>query len=314
MILSLGPMAGYTDAPFRDIIASMGANHTVSEMVSAVGLMHAKANINVYNHLLAHGKIENNLYAQIFGNNPLYMAEACRKIADMGCFCGIDINMGCPVKKIVNNGEGSALMQTPKLAGEIVKAMVKSSPLPVSVKMRIGWDSEHINALSFAKVLADNGASLISIHGRTREQMYSGNANWDIIADVKSNINIPVIANGDIVDAESAKAILTKTNADGIMIARASIGNPWVFAKIKAFLYNEEYIEPNMSQKGDLVLKHIDAIVDFYGVDRAVKIARSQMAHYFCNNSSAKQARVALYSIQNIEELKQLVNSYFIGI
>lgn len=311
MILALGPMAGYTDAPFRSIVASLGANYTVSEMVSAMGLLHARADFEPYKHLLAIGKNENNLHAQIFGSKPYYMAEACRKISDMGVFSGIDINMGCSVKKIVNNGEGSALMKNPKLASEVVNACAKSTALPISVKMRIGWNHENINAVEFAQTMQDSGANLLSVHGRTREQMYSGTADWDTIALVKQKVDIPVIANGDIVDASSAKDIIEHTKADGIMIARAAIGNPWIFANVGAFLYNKSYTEPSNKEKCLLLKSHIYAISDFYGENRVIKIARSQIAHYFNRIGKSKHYRVALCQVKDISELIKLVEDYY---
>lgn len=311
MILALGPMAGYTDAPFRNIVAEMGANYTVSEMVSAMGLLNARKSFEPYTHLLAKGEKENNLHAQIFGAKPYYMAEACRRIADMGVFSGIDINMGCPMKKIVGNGEGSALMKTPELAAELVSLCTKASPLPISIKMRIGWDRDNINAVDFAKRMQDSGASLLSVHGRTREQMYAGKADWDTIAKVKQAVKIPVIANGDVVDLDSAKAIINHTDADGIMIARAAIGNPWIFARISSFLYNKIYREASNVEKAALVKNHIKAIADFYGESKVHVIGRSQLAHYFSFSNNSKKYRVALSTAKCLNQLMELVDEFY---
>ena len=311
MILALGPMAGFTNAPFRKICMEMGATHTITEMVSAMGLLHAPKNKEPYKHLLYVNENETNAAAQIFGSNPLVMAQAAKVIADLGCFSYIDINMGCPVKKIVGNGEGSALMKNPVLAGKIVESVAKAQPLPVSVKMRIGWDSEHINAVEFAKVLAQSGASMLAVHGRTREQFYAGAANWQAIAQVKQAVNIPVIANGDVVDTVSAQAILDTTRCDGIMLARATMGNPWIFAALSAHFAGKVYTEPSLATRKQTMLAHFEALLAFEGEHKGLAEAKSQLVHYFTGSKNASQARAMLNTAQSEMEVLHLIEEFF---
>ncbi len=311
MILALGPMAGYTDAPFRKICTTLGANLTITEMVSAMGLLHAPKSGEPYRHLLHTNPNEKNVYAQIFGSDPLVCLQAANIIADMGFFSAIDINMGCPVKKIVGNGEGSALMKNPAQAAKIVETLAKGCILPVSVKMRIGWDADHINAVEFARVLEQSGASLITVHGRTREQFYSGTANWDVIAEVKQAVNIPVIANGDIVNLDSAKAIIERTKCDGIMVGRASMGNPWIFQEIDCFYHNKTFISPTAAERKAMIIEHFQSVVDFVGEHKGLAEAKSQLVHYFFGKVHAGAARRSLNQAGSMEDVLALIDQFF---
>lgn len=322
MILALGPMAGYTDAPFREICTSLGANLTITEMVSAMGLLHAPKSGEPYQHLLAVSPNEKNVYAQLFGSDPLVCLQAANRIAEMGFFSAIDINMGCPVKKIVGNGEGSALLKNPLQAAKIVETLARGCILPVTVKMRIGWDAMHINAVDFAKMLESSGASLITVHGRTREQFYSGQANWDVIAAVKQAVKIPVIANGDVVDLASAKAIIEKTGCNGIMIGRAAMGNPWIFAELFSYYnsHNEEnsknraiFVPPGSEERKRLMLQHLDSLLAFMGEGKGISLAKSQLVQYFAGKERASKARSSLNAASSVEEVKELIEVFFEG-
>ena len=242
--LFLGPMAGVTDWAFRTTCASLGADVTVTEMVSSRAL--------VYKDKKSAALLQKNeggiCGAQIFGNDPAVMAEGARLAMEISGCDFLDINMGCPMPKIANSGDGCGLMRTPELAGEIVKAVVKAVDVPVTVKCRLGWDKGSINVLDFTARMEDCGASLIAVHGRTRSMLYTGKADWDMIAKVKAARSVPVIANGDVIDGESALRCLKWTGADGLMIGRATFGDPWIFSEVKAALAgNMEYHRPALS-------------------------------------------------------------------
>ena len=228
--LILGPMAGVTDWAFRTICAELGANITVTEMVSSRAL--------VYQDKKSAALLRKNdgslCGAQIFGNDPQIMAQAAVLALEISDCDFLDINMGCPMPKIANSGDGCGLMRTPELAGDIVAAVTKAVSVPVTVKCRLGWDKSSLNVVEFAKRMEDNGAAMVTVHGRTRGMLYSGVADWDYITKVKQNVTIPVIANGDIVSGETAVKCLKRTGADGVMIGRATFGDPWIFAEVKA--------------------------------------------------------------------------------
>ena len=228
--LVLGPMAGVTDWAFRTICADLGANITVTEMVSSRAL--------VYKDKKSAALLRKNegsiCGAQIFGNDPEIMAQAAQLALEISDCDFIDINMGCPMPKIANSGDGCGLMRTPELAADIVKAVNKAVDVPVTVKCRLGWDKGSINVLDFTRRMEDAGAAMLTVHGRTRSMLYSGTADWDMIAKVKAQCSVPVIANGDIVDAESALRCLKWTKADGLMIGRATFGDPWIFQQVSA--------------------------------------------------------------------------------
>lgn len=245
--LSLGPMAGVTDMPFRLLCKEQGADLIYTEMVSAKGIHYN--NTNTKDMLLVDDR-ERPVALQLFGSEPDIMAETAKRIEDRN-FDIFDINMGCPVPKVVNNGEGSAMMKNVKLAAEVVSAMVKAVKKPVTVKIRKGFTAGDVNAPEFAKAMEESGAAAIAVHGRTREQYYSGKADWDIIAAVKQKVNIPVIGNGDIFTPQDAERMLKVTGCDGIMIARGAQGNPWIFRNIKEYLKNAGVLKENDRFKND---------------------------------------------------------------
>ena len=251
--LILAPMAGVTDLPFRLLCSEQGAGLTGMEMVSAKAILYGNKNTE---GLLSIHPQEGPVSLQLFGSDPKIVSEMAARIEERP-FAVLDFNMGCPVPKIVGNGEGSALMREPKLAGEIIAAMVKAIRKPVTVKIRKGFDEAHVNAVEIAKIAEDAGAAAVAVHGRTREQFYSGRADWEIIARVKEAVSIPVIGNGDVTDGESARRMLAETGCDGVMIGRGARGNPWLFAQTAAFLEDGRILQPpSLEEKKKMMLRH----------------------------------------------------------
>ena len=301
-IAFLAPMAGIADLAFRELCVQYGAAYTVSEMVSSKGLtMGDKKSAQ----LLTLGN-DRPAGVQIFGDDPEIMAKAAVKCLDFNPDI-IDINMGCPAPKIAMNGGGASLMKKPELAYEITKAVVQAVDIPVTVKIRKGWDDESVNAVEMAELAEKAGASAVAVHGRTRQQMYSGSVDFDIIAQVKKAVGIPVIANGDIKDEQSAAIMLEKTNADAIMIGRGALGNPWVFSKINAYLDECRVLpEPSITQKMAIMLKHIQKIIEYKGEYTAMREARHHAAYYTKGMRGGAKLRAEIGKLERFEQLQEL--------
>lgn len=305
--LILAPMAGVTDLPFRLLCKEQGCGLLYSEMVSAKAVLYN--NKNTF-ELLKVEKEENPIALQLFGSEPKVMAEAAKRLEETP-FDFFDINMGCPVPKVVNNNEGSALMKNPKLAGEIVEAMVKAVKKPITVKFRAGFTKETMNAVSFAKVMEASGASAIAVHGRTREQYYSGKADWDIIRQVKEVVSIPVIGNGDVTSGKSAKALLDETVCDGIMIGRGVRGNPWLFSQILHFLETgEEKEKPTIEELKEMILRHGRLQLKYKGEYTGIREMRKHVAWYTAGYPHSAALRSKVNSIETMDSLVELLE-YF---
>ena len=301
--IALGPMAGVTDWAFRTVCAEMGANITVTEMVSSRALVYKDKKSAA---LLK--KNEGSLCgAQIFGNDPAVMAEGARLALEISGCDFLDINMGCPMPKIANSGDGCGLMRTPELAGEILAAVVKAVDVPVTVKCRLGWDKGSINVLDFTKRMEDNGAAMIAVHGRTRSMLYSGVADWDMIAKVKSQLSIPVLANGDIVDGESAVKCLKRTGTDGIMIGRATFGDPWIFSEVREALQgNMDYQRPILKDRIELAVRQFQLSEQDHGEHIACLEARKHFAWYLRGVAHSSYYKNQISSLNTMEDIYRI--------
>lgn len=296
-------MAGVADRAFRELCVSYGAAYVISEMVSSKGLtMQDKKS----KELLYLSEKERPAGAQIFGNDPETMAKAALAAMEFSPEF-IDINMGCPAPKIAGNGGGSALLKDPELIEKIVKATVAVSPVPVTAKIRIGWDFDSINAVEVAKRIESAGAAAITVHGRTKAQMYAPPVSLDEIARVKKAVSIPVIGNGDISDGESAKKMLDETGCDFLMIGRAALGNPWIFRCINAYLdNNREYYEPPLCEKMDVMLEHIGTLCEYKGTRVGMREARKHAAWYIKGIRNAASFRQEIGQLSSMDELREL--------
>ena len=298
--IALGPMAGVTDWAFRNICAELGSELTVTEMVSSRALCYKDKKSAALLRKTDTGICG----AQIFGNNPEIMAKGAQLALEISGCDFIDINMGCPMPKIANSGDGCGLMRTPELAGEIVKAVVSAVDVPVTIKCRLGWDKGSINVLDFTKRMEDCGAAMIAVHGRTRSMLYSGTADWDMIAKVKDQLSVPVIANGDIVDGNTAVKCLNWTKADGIMIGRASFGNPWVFAEAKAALAGDTpYERPILAIRVDTAVRQFEMAYEDKGEHIACLEARKHFAWYLRGVAYANYYKEKISAIQKMDDI-----------
>ena len=301
--IALGPMAGVTDWAFRNICGELGAELTITEMVSSRALCYKDKKSAALLRKTDSGICG----AQIFGNNPDIMAKGAQLALEISGCDFIDINMGCPMPKIANSGDGCGLMRTPELAGEIVKAIVEAVDVPVTVKCRLGWDKGSINVLDFTKRMEDCGASMVAVHGRTRSMLYSGTADWDMIAKVKAQLSIPVLANGDIVDGSTAVKCLNWTKADGIMIGRASFGNPWVFADAKAAMEGESvYERPILAKRVDTAVRQFEMAYEDKGEHIACLEARKHFAWYLRGVAYANYYKEQISAIQKMEDFYRI--------
>ena len=306
--LILAPMAGVTDLPFRLLCREQGAGLVCMEMVSAKAIYYKNQNTE---SLMEIHPEEKPASLQLFGSDPYILSEMAKRIEEKP-FAILDFNMGCPVPKVVNNREGSALMKEPELVREILTGLVKAIKKPVTVKIRKGFDEDSVNAVEIARIAEDCGVAAIAVHGRTRQQYYSGKADWDIIRQVKEAVRIPVIGNGDVVDGASAKALLEQTGCDGIMIGRAAQGNPWIFREVLQYL--ETGIEndpPTNAEKKEIILRHARLQLEYKGEYTAVRELRKHLSWYTAGMPGSAKIRQKVNSLETIEELFQCIEEYF---
>ena len=302
----LGPMAGVTDLPFRLLCREQGAGLLCMEMVSAKAIMYNNRNTE---QLLTIHPDERPVSLQLFGSDPKIMSEMAKRIEERP-FAILDINMGCPVPKVVKNGEGSALMKDPKLVYEIVSSMVKAIEKPVTVKIRKGFDDDHVNAVEIARIIEEAGAAAVAVHGRTREQYYSGKADWDIIRQVKEAVSIPVIGNGDVTSPERAEELVRRTGCDGVMIARGAQGNPWIFSEM--ITYEETGVVPPRPGKEELkemMLRHARLQLEYKGEYSGIREMRKHVAWYTKGIPGAARLREKINAVESLEELENLLTS-----
>ena len=297
--LILGPMAGVCDMPYRILCAENGADLVYTEMVSAKGILYNNKNTK---DLLRISPDERPVALQFFGSDPLILADMAKKVEHLD-FDILDINMGCPVPKIVNNGEGSALMKNPKLIGEIVKSVSNAISKPVTVKIRKSFDNENINAVEVAKIAEANGAAAIAVHPRSRAEYYFGHSDWSVIGDVVSTVDIPVIASGDVKNYEDAKAVREQTGCAGIMIARAARGNPWIFGDIKAALRGENAPIRGALEVRNMILRHAQMMIDFKGEFTAMREMRKHVAWYTTGFKNSAKLRLKVNEVESFEQL-----------
>ncbi len=316
--LFLAPLAGVSDRAFREVCRRAGAEYTVSEMVSAKALCYEQRSKKILRTapLASVYESEMPMAIQLFGSEPDFFAEAAKMITMCnyrGCLsdtppAAIDINMGCPVHKIVSNGEGSALMKNPRLAADIVSAVKKAVNIPVTVKIRAGWDAQSINAAEMAKALEAAGADLIAVHGRTREQMYAPSADYGIIRLVKESVSVPVVGNGDVYTAEDALRMLRETGCDGVMLARGALGNPFLFTELIAKLEKRSYTPPTLHERFETALWQVERMIEEKGERIAVAEARKHLSWYIKGVPGAAGARVAINAAASFDELRELLN------
>ncbi|NMB44534.1 MAG: tRNA dihydrouridine synthase DusB [Clostridiales bacterium] len=305
--LVLGPMAGVTDLPFRLLCKEQGVDLLYTEMVSAKGIEYNNKNTE---SLLSIEDKERPIAIQLFGADPYVLSETAKKIEDRN-FDILDINMGCPVPKVVNNGEGSALMNNPKLVGEIVASVSKAIKKPVTVKIRKGFDDDSINAVEIAKIAEANGAAAIAVHGRTRMQYYSGKADWDIIARVKQAVSVPVIGNGDVFNVYDAIDLVKQTDCDGIMLARGAKGNPWIFSQIKEY-FSTGIIKPkpDINEVIQMILRQARLAIEYKGEFTAMNQMRKHIAWYVSGYPNAAKLKNKTSYINTYEELEAILEKY----
>ena len=303
----LAPMAGVTDLPFRLLCKEQGAGLLCMEMISAKALQYKNKNTKA---LLAIHPDEYPVSLQLFGSDPKIMSEMAKMIEELP-FQILDINMGCPVPKVVRNGEGSALMKNPELVHEIVSAVSKAIKKPVTVKIRKGFDDDNINAVEISKIIEDAGGAAVAVHGRTREQYYSGKADWDIIRRVKEAVSIPVIGNGDVTDVASAEALVEQTGCDGIMIGRGAEGNPWIFKQILHYMETGETLaKPTQHEVKEMMLRHARMQVEYKGGAIGIREMRKHVAWYTAGFPHSAKLRAAINQVESLQTLEQMLNEW----
>jgi tRNA-dihydrouridine synthase B len=305
--LMLGPMAGVTDLPFRLLCKEKGVDLIYTEMVSAKGIQYNNKNTE---SLLTIAEEERPVALQLFGADPDILAETAKRISHRN-FDILDINMGCPVPKVVNNGEGSALMKAPKLIGKIVRKVAGSIDKPLTIKIRKGFHEDNINAVEVAKIAEENGAAAIAVHARTRDQFYSGKADWEIIRAVKEAVSIPVIGNGDVITPQDAKRLLEQSNCDAIMIARGAQGNPWIFEQVKAYLEKGILLpKPDITVVIEMIIRHATLAVEYKGEYTGIREMRKHVAWYTTGYPGSAKLRNRVNEIENMDDLHRLLLEY----
>ena len=305
--LILAPMAGVTDLPFRLLCKEQGAGLLCMEMVSAKAILYKNKNTE---SLLTIDERECPVSLQLFGSEPDIISQIAHEIEERP-FDILDLNMGCPVPKIVNNGEGSALMKNPRLAGEIIEKTARAIKKPVTVKIRKGFDDNHVNAVEMAKIAEASGASAIAVHGRTREQYYSGKADWDIIRQVKEAVSIPVIGNGDLLTAEDVIAMYEQTGCDGFMIARGVQGNPWIFKQILHYFETGEHLKkPSFTEVKEMILRHAKMMQEYKGEYIGMREIRKHAAWYTAGYPNSAKLRVLINEVETYDELEACLNKF----
>lgn len=303
----LAPMAGVCDLPFRLLCREQGAGLVCMEMVSAKAIYYHNKNTEL---LMQTDPGEHPVSLQLFGSDPKIMSEMAKQIEERP-FDILDVNMGCPVPKVVNNGEGSALMKNPALVREIVTAMAQAVKKPLTVKIRMGFDGEHINAVEIAKIIEDSGAAAVAVHGRTRQQYYSGEADWEIIRKVKEAVSIPVIGNGDVDSPQKAKRMLEETGCDGVMVGRAARGNPWLLGRIARYLEDGELLEnPSPEEVKTMILRHARMQLEYKGEYTGMREMRKHVAWYTAGYPRSSKLRQAVNGLESLNQLEELLEGW----